>query len=202
MKTHSALLDEAQLSTEFVVCDNVDLDTLYLEFGSFYQVKFGKKPRFVKRVDQTSQNPLKTTSSLHSVNTSESKVSLSKRRASTKTEQPVKNIDATDFIRVSSLTSSNPIENNENMSPIPPKPVSLISDDEFFLCHPSDWKSMTEMIYRDIVRRDLCVKWDEIVGLDEAKQILQESVIFPMKYPQLFRRIQPWRGSCYDKILK
>lgn len=198
------MIDEAQLSGDFVVCDNVDLDTLYLEYSSFYEVKFGKKPRFVKRIEQ---NPLKTQASNHSLATSESKISLSKRRMSMKTEQqnpPVKTVDSTDYIRVSSLnnttSSSSPIENNNgNLSPIPPKPLSFysntISDDEFLLCHPSDWKAMTEMIYKDIVRRDLCVKWDEIVGLDDAKQILQESVILPLKYPQIFRQVQTWRGK-------
>jgi katanin p60 ATPase-containing subunit A1 len=202
------LIDEAQLSGDFIVCDNVDLDTLYLEYSSFYEVKFGKKPRFVKRVDQI-QNPLKSQVSNSSLTTSESKISLSKRRASMKTEQhpPVKNVDSTDYIRVSSLTtsSSTPIENNGNLSPIPLKPLSFlssntISDDEFFLCHPSDWKAMTEMIYKDIVRRDLCVKWDQIVGLDDAKQILQESVILPLKYPQIFRQVQTWKGKPNQKF--
>lgn len=190
------------MSTEFSVCDNVDLETLYLEFSSFYQVKFGKKPKFVKRIESSVQKmPAIVTSS-----SSDSKVSLSKRRLSTKNpDQPVavnKNLESIgDSMRISSLTnnsSSNTThdENNGNLSPLlPPKPMSLISDDEFFHCQPAEWKSLSEIIYKDIVRRDLCVKWDDIVGLDEAKQTLQESVIFPMKYPQLFRRIQPWKGQ-------
>lgn len=193
-KSHSALIEESQLSTEFTVCDNVDLETLYLEFSSFYQVKFGKKPRFVKRNESTVQKMPVIVSS------SDSKVSLPKRRPSTKiSDQNAvnKNVESSDYLRVSSLTNNTTHdENNGNLSPLPPvKPMSLISDDEFFHCQPSDWKSLSEIIYRDIVRRDLCVKWDDIVGLDEAKQTLQESVIFPMKYPQLFRRIQPWKGQ-------
>ena len=40
------------------------------------------------------------------------------------------------------------------------------------------------------------VKWDDIAGLDGAKQALQESVILPVKFPQLFasKYRKPWRG--------
>lgn len=194
-KSHSTLIEESQLSTEFVVCDNVDLETLYLEFSSFYQVKFGKKPKFVKRIDPN----VPKMPSINNPNSSESKMSLAKRRTSTKTpDQPVKNsknVESSEYLRVSSLSHPSSDENNGNLSPVPVKPMSLISDDEFFHCQTSDWKALSETIYRDIVRRDLCVKWDDIVGLDDAKQTLQESVIFPMKYPHLFRRIQPWKGQ-------
>ncbi len=30
------------------------------------------------------------------------------------------------------------------------------------------------------------VKWDDVAGLDAAKETLKESVIVPVKYPQLF----------------
>lgn len=39
------------------------------------------------------------------------------------------------------------------------------------------------------------VKWDQIAGLEAAKQALKESVILPMKFPQLFTgKRKPWRG--------
>lgn len=183
------MIDEAQLSNEFSVCDNVDLETIYLEFCSYFQVKFGKKPRFVKKVD-----PLKIPS-LVSV---ESRQSLAKRRINLKTaphtssslpEIPVKDVDSSHFLHVSSLTP--PTHEEEKMSPIYPKPMS---NDDFNNNHPTEWKEMTEIIFKDVVKKDLCVKWDDITGQDDAKMIIQESVIFPMKYPQLFNRVQPWKG--------
>jgi hypothetical protein len=39
------------------------------------------------------------------------------------------------------------------------------------------------------------VKWEDVAGLDKAKTTLQEAVILPTKFPQLFvGKIRPWTG--------
>lgn len=39
------------------------------------------------------------------------------------------------------------------------------------------------------------VKWDDIAGLEAAKEALQETIILPVKFPQLFRgKREPWKG--------
>lgn len=39
------------------------------------------------------------------------------------------------------------------------------------------------------------IKLDHVIGLPEAKQLLRESVILPLTFPQLFSgRRQPWRS--------
>lgn len=39
------------------------------------------------------------------------------------------------------------------------------------------------------------VKWDDIAGLDAAKEALKEAVILPVKFPQLFvGKRKPWKG--------
>ncbi|MCP8321680.1 MAG: AAA family ATPase, partial [archaeon] len=41
--------------------------------------------------------------------------------------------------------------------------------------------------YDDLVLREKPnVKWDEVVGLDDAKRVLKESIIFPAQRPDLF----------------
>lgn len=48
------------------------------------------------------------------------------------------------------------------------------------------------------------VKWDDVAGLEKAKSTLQEAVILPTKFPQLFvGKIRPWSGILlYGVIFK
>ncbi len=46
-----------------------------------------------------------------------------------------------------------------------------------------------------ILREKPHVKWDDIAGLSQAKASLQEAVILPVKFPQLFTgKRKPWKG--------
>lgn len=39
------------------------------------------------------------------------------------------------------------------------------------------------------------VKWDDVAGLENAKEALKEAVIMPINLPQLFTgRCRPWSG--------
>eukprot|EP00834_Sanchytrium_tribonematis_P005392 NODE_323_length_9725_cov_0.840536.p9 type:complete len:163 gc:universal NODE_323_length_9725_cov_0.840536:2085-1597(-) len=39
------------------------------------------------------------------------------------------------------------------------------------------------------------VKWDDVAGLENAKESLKEAVILPIKFPHLFKGTrQPWKG--------
>lgn len=56
-------------------------------------------------------------------------------------------------------------------------------------------KALATTIQREILDQSPGVSWDDIVELDDAKKILNEAIILPLKYPQLFRGLlEPWRG--------
>jgi katanin p60 ATPase-containing subunit A1 len=42
------------------------------------------------------------------------------------------------------------------------------------------------------------VRWTDICELDEAKQLLQEAVVMPLRFPQFFTGLlSPWKGEKY-----
>jgi len=56
-------------------------------------------------------------------------------------------------------------------------------------------KELAGTIQREIINANPNVSFKEIVGLNEAKRLLKEAVLMPMKYPHLFQGIlEPWKG--------
>lgn len=54
---------------------------------------------------------------------------------------------------------------------------------------------LAENIMQDIVKGDMDVSWDTIKGLENAKRLLKEAVVMPIKYPQYFTGLlTPWKG--------
>jgi|JI61114BRNA_FD_contig_41_78628_length_1321_multi_4_in_0_out_0_2 vacuolar protein-sorting-associated protein 4 len=46
-----------------------------------------------------------------------------------------------------------------------------------------------------IVREKPNVKWTDVAGLEKAKEALQEAVILPIKFPEIFvGSRKPWKG--------
>lgn len=50
-QSQAALCAEANLSNEYEVCDNIDLDTIFLDYCSYFHLKFGKQPKVLKRIE-------------------------------------------------------------------------------------------------------------------------------------------------------
>ena len=46
-----------------------------------------------------------------------------------------------------------------------------------------------------LIKESPNIKWDDIAGLEKAKEALKEAVILPLKFPQLFQeKRKPWKG--------
>lgn len=58
-----------------------------------------------------------------------------------------------------------------------------------------EMRALAESISRDILIGSPDVQWDQIKGLDNAKRLLKEAVVMPIKYPQYFTGLlSPWKG--------
>jgi katanin p60 ATPase-containing subunit A1 len=56
-------------------------------------------------------------------------------------------------------------------------------------------KELAMTIQNEIINQNPNIRFRDIVGLDEAKRLLKEAVMMPMRYPHFFKGIlEPWKG--------
>ncbi|KHN28957.1 Katanin p60 ATPase-containing subunit A-like 2 [Glycine soja] len=59
----------------------------------------------------------------------------------------------------------------------------------------AEMRALAESLSRDIIRGSPDVKWESIKGLENAKRLLKEAVVMPIKYPKYFTGLlSPWKG--------
>nr|XP_011412869.1 katanin p60 ATPase-containing subunit A-like 2 isoform X22 [Crassostrea gigas] len=271
--------------SKYEVCDNIDLETILMEYESYYYVKFSKYPKITKKLGPqsagdrrggshkvatrtNSKNSASTTPSLPRIPQNgrasppppvsggrpKSGVQPGGRQAratqsSTRRPNglPEKNekmlcrvVVSDNEIKMNGVTNgsdpglalqgltvqgSNNNNNPDNRPVEDPaqrrgKPGQIIDirsmineatklnaeegmDGQDRLLKPlggyvgynSEWRELAQVISRDIYSENPNVKWDDIIGLEEAKRLSKEAVVYPIKYPQLFKGIlSPWKG--------
>ncbi|XP_010274817.1 PREDICTED: katanin p60 ATPase-containing subunit A-like 2 [Nelumbo nucifera] len=63
------------------------------------------------------------------------------------------------------------------------------------LLESAETRALAESLCRDIIRGSPDVKWESIKGLENAKRLLKEAVVMPIKYPKYFTGLlSPWKG--------
>uniref|UniRef100_A0A672UAP0 Katanin p60 ATPase-containing subunit A-like 2 n=1 Tax=Strigops habroptila TaxID=2489341 RepID=A0A672UAP0_STRHB len=213
----NALEQETKLSLRgFEVCDNVDLETILMEYESYYFVKFQKYPKITKRVldtgmwlcskekdtvsknlprvrHQTVQQPLSKTSS-GSATEFKSSTKESPKQVYTCFILAGQVIDFHGMIQDAVKVSSNGIAlNSLNCDPDPSE--RLLKPLSAFIGMTGEMRELATVVSKDIYLHNPNVKWDDIIGLDAAKRLVKEAVVYPIRYPQLFTGIlSPWKG--------
>jgi katanin p60 ATPase-containing subunit A1 len=277
----SALEAESGVNmARYDVCDNIDLISIVQEFEAFYQIKFGRAPKLIKKLRASSADarsgrtkakkqtrpPRSTTVAadtvlpridsppqLNSALKTRSKAVPSKPSAPRrpKAKRPEASDSPSSTLRDTTGLSieARPIENRTDASATARGPVRGVpqtidvrselagiiqqATDEAIngYDHHSDkllkpastigytgqMKDLAAVISRDIysknpnvryltiIRHSLlpsslpCVRlgcrWTDIIGLDKACKLVKEAVVYPIRYPQLFRGIlSPWKG--------
>ncbi|WAR00204.1 KATL2-like protein [Mya arenaria] len=239
--------------SKFEVCDNIDLETIVMEYESYYYVKFAKYPKICKKLTQSVQlatgdrrnkmtransqknqtpslpripqngrppSPPQTSNrpkSGNQMNGRQRTVQSSTRRPNetlphSKSTPTIMNGVAngdSSSLALQGLTvqgNSNHTENKPTESPaerLPRGKPGQIIDIRAMLndatkLHVEEGSSEFTNVgndRNDIFSQNPNVKWADIIGLDEPKRTVKEAVVYPIRYPQLFKGIlSPWKG--------
>ena len=237
VESAQSLSKEASIDTDkFEVCDNIDLETIMMEYESYYFVKFAKYPKVVKKLapvveDKKTRNKNKTNGSVlpqicGRPNSSSAKKPLQRQHSNVRSNNK-KDKTVTSSATESSLEalsglavqgSANAVESGNDKKRQRPGHIidvrSMINDvtkmnveegsdagDRLlkplggYVGYNNEWRDLAQVISRDIYSENPNVKWEDIIGLDAAKRLVKEAVVYPIKYPQLFKGIlSPWKG--------
>uniref|UniRef100_A0A4W2H3K5 Katanin p60 ATPase-containing subunit A-like 2 n=1 Tax=Bos indicus x Bos taurus TaxID=30522 RepID=A0A4W2H3K5_BOBOX len=243
----NALEQETKMGLRrFQVCDNVDLETILMEYESYYFVKFQKYPKIVKKASDTAENSLPQRSGGKTrrvmTDSCQNLPKINQQRPRSKTtvgkpgdarplhvEHPKQDVvnhthkENADFgLSISGINKGSGEENvRPQKGPIidfrglltdaikgatselglnsfdcnPDPSERLLKPLSAFIGMNSEMRELAAVVSRDIYLHNPNIKWNDIIGLDAAKQLVKEAVVYPIRYPQLFTGIlSPWKG--------
>lgn len=94
------------------------------------------------------------------------------------------------------LTPQNPTQSNidhNTKNSKPGQPNNSKADDNSE--DSKEKKAFEEALKGAIITEKPNVKWEDVAGLEVAKQTLKEAIIFPTKFPEIFVGLRkPWKG--------
>uniref|UniRef100_A0A8C8A034 Katanin p60 ATPase-containing subunit A-like 2 n=1 Tax=Oryzias sinensis TaxID=183150 RepID=A0A8C8A034_9TELE len=181
----------------FEVCDNIDLEMVLMEFESYHYVKFQKYPKLIKRSSETGDRNVKSGGKRISCSAlktlpriiSSSNLQSAKRTTSNENGTSVDPDSLELGMSISPLKSGPAGRSDINRKERLLKPLSGFSG------LSGEMKELAAIISGDIYLHNPNVRWEDIIGLEDAKRLVKEAVVYPIKYPQLFTGIlSPWKG--------
>ncbi|XP_031110266.1 katanin p60 ATPase-containing subunit A-like 2 isoform X1 [Ipomoea triloba] len=149
----------------------------FQDFKLFYDIKFGRKKSSVAKDEAENRQTLSNGSS---------------PVATSNGNGYVKNTtDLSIYEQYNQERGSSTHSNGVSSARIDEKPQrSLLPPFE-----SAEMRALGESLSRDIIRGNPDVKWESIKGLENAKRLLKEAVVMPIKYPKYFTGLlSPWKG--------
>ncbi|XP_024876413.1 katanin p60 ATPase-containing subunit A-like 2 [Temnothorax curvispinosus] len=212
--TTESLFKEAQLSRDIHVCDNIDLETIVLEYTAYHYVKYNRYPKLCKKTEvgnvaQNTGNKKERVSKVYSKQedsrVTEDGNNIGRNKAAQKHASSTwdeLNLDIT-------VTPIFPAENGDRVTVQVPRFDETFTNETFnerllkpidnlYPLGSSELKEIADIISREIVQQNLNVHWDDVKGLKDCKMLLKEAILYPMKYPSLF---SGKLGSCKGVLL-
>nr|CAD7407909.1 unnamed protein product [Timema poppensis] len=220
--TAKAFSVEARNHSQYQVCDNICLETVLQEYETYFQVRFQKFPKIYKRVVDLSVVPEQLHPSSKTKVSIKNRISNEESVKNDATRN-MPNILPDDGIKLNAKSSSYPAirqrnavtSSNDGLLPFGMTIIPLsepwvrpptsetdsnsiregVTQCEFTTSLPGELMEFVNYISRETITESLDTRWEDVVGQDEAKRVLKEAVVYPVKYPELFSdKITPWKS--------
>ncbi|KYN02750.1 Katanin p60 ATPase-containing subunit A-like 2 [Cyphomyrmex costatus] len=203
--TAESLFKEAQLSRDIHVCDNIDLETIILEYTDYYYAKYNKYPKLCKKIEVGNV--------ASNINKRVERVSRIYSKQDNRITEECNNTGKNKVAQKYATSTWNELNLGITVTPIFPTENGdrVVLSDEIFTSNEkslkpidnlyplrSELKEIADIMSREIVQQNLNVHWDDVKGLKDCKLLLKEAILYPMKYPSLFNRRL---GSCKGVLL-
>lgn len=197
MTTAESLKTESTLKLEqYVLCDNVDLELILQEYETFQFVKFRKQPHITRKVeDSGSQNLSKSTRGHsthgHATQTSSNgggsfcstfRIRSLHRTSSDEKHKSDSQLSKGKFVSESTFRPENiTIDRRLGIQICTPGAPQLKLPQAMGATLGSEWFNLVDIISKDVYVDSPNVHWNDIVGLESAKRLIKEALIYPMK---------------------
>lgn len=148
--TAEALLTEStclcNANREYQICDNIDLDSIYLDYMSYHHLKFGKFPKILKKIDQLIEMPSNVRKSANLRRKSFQKQSKTGVDIENNTKEILQgDLSLGSSLTVSKLFAKSEIEESNIFDHTHQKILPILRDYEFYT---PEWKEMADIIVR------------------------------------------------------
>ncbi|AWP15027.1 putative katanin p60 ATPase-containing subunit A-like 2-like [Scophthalmus maximus] len=202
------------------VCDNIDLEMVLMEYESYHYVKFQKYPKLIRKTVEQGEircarsgrgKRCSTVSRLPKITPSQSQQCGNGDKKDNGSSIPP---EGSEFgLSVSSCKNGQVVELAMSRKGQMPdgkfsihdaiKGAAVDSDYKERLLKPlsgfsgmsGEMAELAAVISRDIYLHSPNVRWEDIIGLEDAKRLVKEAVVYPIKYPELFKGLlSPWKS--------
>lgn len=177
MELSQKVVNESGINLDkFDVADNIDLAIILREFEDYYFLRHNKQPKLLKKSEAVEEKKV------NKAVVGKGKIAAAaKKGAEEKKEELELSGKAINRPKEAEVESHEEFYENRLLKPLPD--------------YPAEYKELAQTIYRDICMANPGVYFKDIIGLTEAKRLLKEAVLMPMKYPHLFTGLlEPWKG--------
>ncbi|XP_063334876.1 katanin p60 ATPase-containing subunit A-like 2 isoform X2 [Pelmatolapia mariae] len=160
----------------FEVSDNIDLEMVLMEYESYHYVKFQKYPKLIRRIAEAGERKYPTRSAT--------------KRSPCSAVKPLPEINPSR--NTNTGTGAKKPATSENGTYLAPQSSDFGLSVSSIKNRPAGECATNR---KDIYLHSPNVRWEDIIGLEDAKRLVKEAVVYPIKYPQLFTGIlSPWKG--------